>query len=347
MNMTPLTASVGLALLLSAPAALAATPAPPSALRNAAIISPKAPGAAMLAVARAGSRLVATGERGIVLISDDNGARWLQGIVPVQTSLTALRFVDRRTGWAAGHMGTILKTGDGGASWTLQFDGVRAAALRAAGLRADGNERAAAQLVDEGPDKPFFDLDFADPARGYAVGAYNLAVATTDGGRNWTPLSARLPNPKSLHLLGVRARGDAVYIAGEQGLLLRSMDGGASFQSLPSPYQGSFFGLLITRPGTLLAYGLRGSLFRSTDHGATWGRIDSGVTATISAGIEDDAGGIILLTQTGDTLASQDDGVSFRTRVANLPSPAAGLAVAPDGGVVLATLRGMRRQPQP
>ncbi|MFS2024938.1 WD40/YVTN/BNR-like repeat-containing protein [Massilia sp. CT11-137] len=341
-------AVLGFAAVLAAAAAPSASPVP-AVLRNGALGSNKATTAAALAVARAGQRMVVGGERGIVLLSDDAGASWHQAKVPVQTSLTAIRFVDARTGWAVGHLGTILTTGDGGLTWTLQLDGVRAAALQAASLRAEGNDRAeriASQLVAEGPDKPFFDIDFADSQHGFAVGAYNLAFMTSDGGRTWTPLSARLPNPKGLHLTAVRVAGKDVYIAGEQGLLMHSSDGGATFEALPSPYKGTFFGLLLTRSGTLLAYGLRGNVFRTPDRGAHWVKIDSGVSASVSAGIERDDGSLVLLAQTGDVLVSRDGGASFQKRPTREQAPAAGLAAAPDGGLIVATLRGVRRQPK-
>lgn len=332
--------------LLAAVLALPAVAAePPAVLREAAITSPKALGAATLAVARAGERLVAAGERGTVLLSDDGGASWRQARVPVQVSLTALRFVDARTGWAAGHLGTILKTEDGGETWVLQIDGARAAALRADVLKG-GDERAqkkAQQLLDEGPDKPFFDIEFVDAQRGIVVGAYNLAFATADGGRSWTPLSARLPNPKSLHLYAVRAQRGKLFVAGEQGLLLRSDDGGASFQAIASPYKGSFFGLLAARSGTLLAYGLRGNVFRSADLGTNWQKVEAGTPVSISAAAEFDAGTLALLTQTGEVLASRDDGQSFARSGPGAAVPATGLATAADGSFVVASLRGMRR----
>jgi photosystem II stability/assembly factor-like uncharacterized protein len=327
------------------PAGPAAPADPPAVLREAAVASPKALGAATLAVARAGTRLVAAGERGTVLLSDDAGTSWRQAKVPVQVSLTALRFVDARTGWAAGHLGTILKTEDGGESWALQLDGVRAAALWSEAAQ-DGDERAqrlAQQLLEEGPDKPFFDLEFVDAQHGVAVGAYNLAFATADGGRTWTPLSARLPNPKSLHLYAVRTLQGKLFIAGEQGLLLRSDDGGASFAPLASPYKGSWFGLLAARSGTLIAHGLRGNVFRSTDLGASWQKVESGVPVSIGAAAELDGGALVLLTQTGELLASRDDGRSFTRSGPGAAVPAAGLAVTADGQVAVASLRGMRR----
>lgn len=327
----------------------AVAPGVPLALSQSAIQSPKALGAATLAVTRAGARLVAVGERGTVLLSDDAGASWRQAqAVPVQSALTVVRFIDARTGWAAGHLGVILQSQDGGEHWRKQFDGVQAAAAFAATAAAPGaDERArrlASRLAEEGPDKPFFDLDFIDADHGFAVGAYNFTFVTRDGGRSWTPMQARLPNPKSLHLYGVRAVGGQVFVAGEQGLLLRSADGGASFEPLPSPYKGSFFGLLAARSGTLLAYGLRGNAFRSTDQGAHWERIETGLPMAIDAGVELDGGALALLGQTGDVLISRDDGRSFKKSASSgEPVPAAGLASAEGGQMVLATLRGMRR----
>lgn len=327
--------------------ALPAEPAP-RVLAEAALQTPKAQGAAMLAVTRAGSRLVAVGERGTVLLSDDDGARWRQAAaVPVQVSLTALRFVDARTGWAVGHLGVILNTVDGGEHWTRQLDGVSAAQriVAAAAQSTDEREkRNAARYADEGPDKPFFDVDFADAQRGVAVGAYGLAFATTDGGTTWTPLVGRLPNPKSLHLYAARWVAGNLVVAGEQGLLIKSTDAGTSFAALASPYKGSWFGLVAARSGTIVAYGLRGRVFRSADGGASWQAIDSAVPVAISAGIELAPGTLALLGQTGDVLVSRDDGIAFQKQPAAGPLPATGLAGTADGHLVLSSLRGLRRQ---
>ena len=320
----------------------APAPLPPAALSEPALHSPKALNAAMLAVTPAGPRLVAVGERGTVLLSDDGAKSWRQAKVPVQVTLTAVRFIDARRGWAAGHLGVILMSTDGGEHWVKQLDGVQAAKAVAAG----GDERSK-RFAEEGPDKPFFDLDFIDAQHGFAVGAYNLAFATSDGGQSWTPMLSRLPNPKSLHLYGVRASGGHVYIAGEQGLLMASNDGGENFAALPSAYKGSYFGLLAERSGALIAYGLRGNAWRSADQGASWTRLDTGVQTSISAALELDNGEFALLAQTGELLRSRDDGRSFtKTLPSGGPLPAAGLATA-DGALVIASLRGLRRQPAP
>lgn len=350
-RVAPLT--VALALSLGACAAHAGTGAKaalPAALGQPALVTPKALHAAMLAVGAAGTRLVAAGERGIILYSDDAGKSWRQAAVPVSVSLTALQFVDSRNGWAVGHQGVVLRTIDGGATWQKQLDGIQAAALVLSDATASfGPERdkavaEAQRLVDDGPDKPFLDLYFDSPTTGYVLGAYNMMFRTVDGGATWQPWQNRVANPKGLHLYGMRGTANAIYLAGEQGLLLRSTDKGDSFSALPTPYKGSYFGLLAARGGVLLAYGLRGNAFRSTDQGATWSQVATGVQASLAAGTVTSDGALVLVSQGGDVLVSRDDGRTFVPQPGTA-LPLAAVTQATDGALVVAGLRGLRRVP--
>jgi photosystem II stability/assembly factor-like uncharacterized protein len=317
--------------------------AQPAALTSPAIQSAKAGGAVMLALAQAGKRLVAVGERGIVLLSDDNGATWRQARTPVQVSLAAVQFVTPELGWAVGHLGVVLHTADGGQSWQKQFDGLQAADSMARAATTPAAVRAAAQLQADGPDKPFLDLYFADASNGYIVGAYNLLFRTTDGGRSWQPWQEHVPNPKNLHLYGMRAGGGALYLAGEQGTLFRSLDQGASFEALASPYKGSYFGLVTAPGGELVAYGLRGSAYWSGDRGRSWTQVDTGLQQALTVGIALADGSLALLSQGGDVLLSRDQGRSFARQSVSQPLPAAALAQAADGALVVAGLRGVKR----
>ena len=82
----------------------------------------------------------------------------------------------------------------------------------------------------------------------------------------------------------VAAGGARLYIAAEAGHLYRSDDGGAHWQQLASPYEGSFFDVLPLGGDALLAFGLRGNLYRSEDAGASWRRLDSGTLAMLDGG---------------------------------------------------------------
>ena len=82
-----------------------------------------APRALLSGLARAGQRVVAVGQRGHVLWSDDAGANWQQADVPVSADLVAVHFPTPDSGWAVGHDGVILHSADAGKSWTRQLDG--------------------------------------------------------------------------------------------------------------------------------------------------------------------------------------------------------------------------------
>ena len=62
----------------------------------------------LLDVAMAGKRIVAVGERGVVLLSDDNGKTWTSVRAPVTRTLTAVTFFDDKVGIAVGKVGKGL-----------------------------------------------------------------------------------------------------------------------------------------------------------------------------------------------------------------------------------------------
>lgn len=297
------------ACLLGHLAATVAAPVP-AALERPALMTTRAPQAVLQAAARAGERLVAVGERGIVLVSDDQGGQWRQVPTPTSVGLTAVQFVDAQHGWVVGHGATVLATNDGGNTWQRRFDGVQAARLlheaaRAAGREADVIETQ--RWIDEGADKPLLDVHFTDHQHGWVVGAYNMAFATEDGGQTWQPVTHRLDNPKSLHLYTLRARGDTWLIAGEQGLVLLSSDRGRTFRRLRLPYQGSFFTAECLGEHDLLVAGLRGNAWRSRDGGATWRPLTGAPPANLTATAVNDQGQVLLASQAGVVLAVQGE----------------------------------------
>jgi photosystem II stability/assembly factor-like uncharacterized protein len=319
----------------------------------------------MLSVARAGSRLVAVGERGLVLLSDDGGTQWRQVAVPTSATLAAVKFATPQAGWAVGHYGVVLATRDGGLTWQRQFDGVRAAALaqeaalaRQAALAASGAAPAetaraaravteAARLVADGPDKPFLDLYFSDERHGFIVGAYNLLFETDDGGVTWRPRLDALDNPKGNHLYAITGSGRLLYIAGEQGVLFRSDDAGRSFTRLSSAYAGSWFALALLPDGGVVAAGLRGNAYRSSDQGASWERA-AGLppVSILSLAVAPDRT-LWLGNQAGQLFRSLDGGQNFAPLAAppDRPPPPLTQLLPVEKGLVLSSLRGMARMP--
>jgi photosystem II stability/assembly factor-like uncharacterized protein len=296
-------------------------------------IEPLVANSLLLDLAVAGTRLVAVGERGHVLLSDDRGATWRQAkTVPTRVMLTAVFFADAQYGWAVGHDETILNTVDGGETWTRSHFAPEA-------------------------QQPLLDLWFANRVSGIAVGAYGAYFTTNDGGRNWSSAKFAPPSsapkhdgeaapeegdlPPDYHLNRIVGVGNRLYVAAEGGQLYRSDDRGASWRALPSPYEGSFFGLVPIRGEGLLAFGLRGHLFRSADAGETWQALESHTTAMLTDGVAINDIRVVIGGLAGVLLVSGDAGETFRLTQqddrrgvsALLPGPAGAVVVAGEGGV--------------
>jgi photosystem II stability/assembly factor-like uncharacterized protein len=316
------------------------------------IISSMAAQSVMLSVARAGHRLVAVGERGFIIVSDDNGTSWSQVGSPVSVTLVKVRFIDDVEGWAVGHAGIVLHTRDGGLSWNKQLDGIQAAEieLQEAKQATEGSDDAekmqerlaqAQQLVDDGPDKPLLDLLFLDAKNGLVVGAYGLAFVTHDGGFSWQSIRSRIDNPNGLHLYSIERVGGDLFIAGEQGTLLRSSDEGLTFKSLASPYEGTTFGLQATSSGSILAFGLRGKAYESMDRGDSWQRLDTLQPVTLTSGLRLEDGSVLLTDESGRVLRFKEGDTKASVLKITQPSYFTGMAQAANGNLIISSARGM------
>jgi len=290
-----LTASLLAALVCASPArAQDATPGDAAAL----LLQPAEKRAyasqeMMLGVARAGKRLVAVGDHGAILLSDDDGITFRQAqTAPVRSTLTAVAFADATHGWAAGHGGVILHTADGGEHWTLQ--------------RSEMDN-----------DRPLFSIWFADAEHGVAAGLWSLLLTTADGGRNWHAVTLP-PPPESgkadRNLFGLFANSKGtVFIAAERGTVLRSNDQGVTWSYLNTGYNGSFWTGCALKDGTLIVGGLRGTIYRSTDDGQSWHAAASGTTSSITH-IAEIGGKVVAVGLDGVQLDSHDGGATFTAR---------------------------------
>ncbi len=332
-------ASLALALCLAASAVAGAEPVG-DALKRPALAVRHPERAVLLSAARAGERLVAVGERGVIALSDDGGVRWRQAPSPVSVTLTTVRFADTKNGVAVGHGGAVLTTTDGGDSWQLRLDGRRAAQIAKEAASTPQAQKESERLVADGPDKPFLDVIVWDAKRLLAVGAYGLAFHSADGGRTWTSWMGRVPNPKSLHWYVARRAGDSLLLAGEQGQIVRSDDGGESFKPAASPYKGSWFAGDLQADGRVLLAGLRGNVWRSTDNGANWSQVATPAPASITAAMSTNSAEILLANQAGQVLRLRGDTLAS-VNGAPLPMPA-GLLAGRDGAVLTVGVAGVQ-----
>ena len=244
-------------------------------------------GAPLLAAALAGKRVVAVGDHGVVLLSDD-GAHFRQAkAVPVRSMLTSIQFLDARRGYAAGHDGVLLGTQDGGDSWTL--------------LR-----------VTPGQEQPILSLHFDSSEHGFAVGLYGWAIETHDGGRSWTERPIGSGDNADRHLYHVFAsqRG-TLLVAGEAGTVYRSTDGGANWNPVAVGGKGSLWHGAALADGSLLVCGMRGHLYRSLDDGQTWLALYAGSSESLTGIAQQADGSVLVAGMSGTVLRSTDGGATF------------------------------------
>ncbi|MCI0997647.1 YCF48-related protein [Pseudomonas corrugata] len=303
-----------------------------------------------IAVAVAGKRLVAVGLRGLIIFSDDQGASWRQAIAPVQSDLTAVYFISPQIGWAAGHDGIILRSDDGGASWQRQLDGRSAAQSFKAFYqhRVDNGEQGLQSWLAEversygqGPTLPYLDVLFDDLEHGYAVGSFGSIAITSDGGETWQPGFESIDNPGLLNLNALRKVGGDIYIAGEQGSVFRLNRASQRFERLETGYAGSFFGLN-GNGNHLLAFGLRGAVYSSSDAGQHWQAVSIAERAALTGSTLLPDGRIALVSVAGQLWISSADWVTFQRQATTRPSLFTGLASLESGRLVISSLGGMQ-----
>jgi photosystem II stability/assembly factor-like uncharacterized protein len=280
----------------------------------------------LLGVTRAGTRIVAVGEYGNIVLSDDDGKTWRQAKkVPSTVTLTSVAFIDDKTGWAVGHDTLVLHTTDGGETWVKQFGGGES-------------------------DNALLSVFFKDASHGWAVGAFNYTIETQDAGKTWVERKTLMPPPpegtvpakpadenidptapkKTVAGAGgadpyAAATGDenhlnamfqgpdaaTLFIAAEAGAVYRSLDGGVTWTKNLTGYVGSFWGGLTAKDGTIYVTGMRGNIWHSKDKGATFTKLDtSGADQSIASGLQLKDGSFVFVGLGGQVLYSPD-GVKY------------------------------------
>lgn len=274
-------------------------------------IKPMADESLLLDIDHNGDQWIVVGERGHVLRSGD-AAQWSQVRVPTRVMLTAVAINKRGLGIAVGHEATIIRTLDHGESWERVYH-------------------------DPGEGAPLLDVVIVDEQRVVAVGAYGLYLESEDAGQSWQTRTLDAQDLESVaaeeadedeapyydvHLNDIEIAGDGTwYIAAEAGTVYRSDDRGESWLRLPSPYAGSFYGVLPMRRDRVLVFGLQGRLFESEDAGAHWRRVETDTQAILSSGARLTADRALIAGYAGVVLSEEQEGDGFdRVRLGNRPA---------------------------
>ena len=204
--------------------------------------------------------------RGSIWYTSDGGETWRQQTIPGDSSiLNRIKFIDSENGWVVGtkfiendpwpqHVGVVYHTSDGGLTWQEQycpeldivFTGVDFIDVNhgwVVGFKGNSGVEGGTvfHTTDGGltwerqePSNTFWDVQFLDPNRGYAVGCmYGAAwgppvLRTVDGGITWETVAMHRHDGEGLY--GVSVVGDRVVTVGDHDYVAISTDSWETYE---------------------------------------------------------------------------------------------------------------------
>ena len=158
--------------------------------------------------------------------------------------------------WVDGNFGKIIKSADGGKTWSRMESGV---------------------------DAHLQDIDTWDEQHALAVGNGATVLRTEDGGVHW--IKVDVPHSDVANKLSrVRVTGPGeAWVTGEYGTILHTTDYGATWKQMRQPEDVNMSDVDASNPKNIWVAGETGRLFHSADGGATWDMVQSEATSSLMA----------------------------------------------------------------
>jgi photosystem II stability/assembly factor-like uncharacterized protein len=253
-------------------------------------------------------------------------------IAPPKQELNTIFFLDGKRGWAGGDEGFLVRTEDGGVTWTSQrvetTDAINDIYFRdkergylIAGnaiFKTDDNgnrwseARRFAPAEFEGATVELYCIRFSSKKKGWVVGSISkkdrvidsILIYTDNSGETWQ----RKRTPSNSELIHVDFDNDRRgWIVGDGGTILFTSDGGDTWSRQDSGTTVTLYHVDFRNDKKGLAVGAKGTLLRTFDGGANWMTVKTTVPATLLSVefvTEDEAwavgrGGTILRTDDG------------------------------------------------
>jgi len=186
--------------------------------------------------------------------------------------------------WMAGSNGKIVRSEDGGQSWSVQPTGVT---------------------------ENLQDISAWDSERAVAVGNDSVVVITADGGKTWTRVS--VPRSEITNKL-IRVRsfdGGVAWAVGVMGMILYSDDWGASWVRRSAEVDVAWNDIAFSDETNGWVVGEFGSMMHSSDGGATWQEVEPASERSLMAVAFRDPQAGVAVGLDGLVLRTVDGGLSW------------------------------------
>ncbi len=175
---------------------------------------------------------------------------------PLNTQITndlkACYFIDANTGWVSGDSGTVIKTTDGGTTWSMHENTGTTNSLRS--------------------------IYFLNANTGWAAGDNGTAIKTTDGGSTWNTLVSGV----TVQINAIKfADANNGWFTGQNANIRHTTNGGTSWSPQLSGIGGSnIWGLSVSDPLNAFCVG-SGHKGSKTVDGNSWTAVDFGGGALV------------------------------------------------------------------
>lgn len=230
-------------------------------------------------------------------------SQWMEQTSPTSNPLYSVSIADNSTAWICGRYGTILKTTNGGAEWTLEgseyfqnyihFFAVFAMDDQTAFVAyknlsptgdvtnlfktSDGGQTWAVVFYQTGGD--IMDVRMFTPDDGFLysspLNTYWRFFNTTDGGNTW-PLISTYPEQGPVewgHHNATFIYGSEIFFGSTTGNIYHSTDTGYSWSLIPAA-QSDIYAIWFNSPDMGLA-GENSIMEKTTDGGSSWSPVTS------------------------------------------------------------------------
>ena len=225
--------------------------------------------------------------QGTFITSTNFGQTWIGSAINAQSVYYAVSFGDSERGFTVGYAGDISQTSDGGRTWIQRSNGITkdinsltiidtnivvAAGDNGTLLRTSNGGIVFSLVAPLGLTSSLNAVQFSSSTFGWAVGSLGAIIATQNGGLTWTEQHSGT----NQSLLCASAIDKAIVWTGGDKILLRTTNGGTSWEERPLPDSTALISTIHfvdQDRGEILASRLAGGITRilkTTDGGVTW-----------------------------------------------------------------------------
>lgn len=181
-----------------------------------------------------------------MFMTNDGGMSWDNLILPSLSSMNDVDWINEQIYFAVGINGCILRFADSGATW---------------------------KDMKKGGYSSFHDICFKDEQTGFAIGNYIVHPSlykTSDNGLTWLSYEFdSISYNQRLYSIEFTAENTG-WLAGNQGVMFRSQDGGATWQNYEDGYNYMINDLESAGGKYIWAGGQFGKMLKSNNNGGSW-----------------------------------------------------------------------------